>query len=127
MIFQPTFRPLSRCSCKLVCLCVQEFLCGFVCVCVSVCVPVCVCVCLRMCLCLNPLWFMPTHAVVNNLNIGPRPFATQIVGTVAFAKSCPYGTSICVFGTGVTGEQLGTLDSSQAYCKAGHGDRFRRS
>ena len=61
-----------------------------------------------------------TNAIVGDLQIAPRPSAAQIVGTVSFADSYPYGYIYLCFGTGFLGGPWASIDS-QAYCRACHG------
>ena len=61
-----------------------------------------------------------TNAIVGDLQIAPRPSAAQIVGTVSFADSHPYGYIYLCFGTGFLGGPWASIDS-QVYCRACHG------
>ena len=61
-----------------------------------------------------------TNAIMGDLQIAPRPSAAQIVGTVSFADSYPYGYIYLCFGTGFLGGPWASIDS-QVYCRACHG------
>ena len=50
------------------------------------------------------------NANVGDLQIAPRPSTAQIVGTVSFVDSCPYGYLYLFFGTGFLGGPWATID-----------------